>query len=94
MPYIMHNDILIDREQLGIKLKEYRKKMLLTQSDLSDLTGHDCRTIRRYESGDFSSEIPLKDLCKSAGLDFDELIAGCSFRISKISGVPIIIPLK
>ena len=40
-------------QEFGKRIKERRKKLSLTQKNLSEITGIDVNTIQNYEAGDF-----------------------------------------
>jgi len=59
------------------KIKHFRKKKSMTQTELAELTGVSVMTIRHYESGEREPRASdIKKLCEVLGVTEDELLNG------------------
>ena len=64
-------------ENIGKKIKQYRKSADLTQKQLAQKCGYATGTIQQYELGKRSPRLPLHDGHKSVRHEFQALIQQC-----------------
>lgn len=65
----------IDYFQLGIRIKNYRKKAHLSQEELADRVGAATSTIAHAESGTSKPSLPLlMKIAREVGVTIDQLV--------------------
>ena len=76
---------------LGEKIKLYREKKNMTQSEVASILGVKATTISKYEAGTLEPNIEsLKKLAELFNISTDELLKENSFDISKINILEIL----
>lgn len=72
------------------KIKEYRKKIGLTQKELADITGISLMSIRRYEGGERIPDVyVMRKIADALNVNtLDELILGSSTILNDIAQHP------
>lgn len=100
----------IERESIGKRLREVRKKKGLSQTELANLLGKSLRTVQKYESGEIEISIAMvNELAHkldttstyllgnhSANVSMDSLadIMGFLFQMEKIMGLHFRLDVK
>lgn len=100
----------IERESIGGRLREVRKKKGLNQTELANLLGKSLRTVQKYESGEIEISIAMiNELARkldttssyllgnnSADVQVDSLadIMGFLFQMEKVTGLRFRLDVK
>lgn len=100
----------IERESIGGRLREVRKKKGLNQTELANLLGKSLRTVQKYESGEIEISIAMiNELARkldttstyllgnnSADMQVDSLadIMGFLFQMEKVTGLRFRLDVK
>lgn len=66
----------MEKNRIGLQIKEFRKAKGLTQSDLGELLGMSKQQIAYYENGHRipTVENTLQKICEALGVDFDVVL--------------------